>query len=224
MTAGPRDRAAGTPLASLRTLRFAYADSPPLFDDFTTDFAPGVTLLFGDSGSGKSTLLSILAGCAPTHARIEAQRIVAGIEFDRDPQAYRQAVFWCEPDTRAFDDLAVAQYGASQAAERPFFDALAWRAHVMGFGLEPHLHKPIYQLSTGSRRKLWWATAFASGCPLILLDEPTAALDAPSIAYLKDCLRGLASKADRAVVVASFSPLDDVVLAATISLPLPSPG
>jgi ABC-type multidrug transport system ATPase subunit len=46
--------------------------------------------------------------------------------------------------------------------------------------LTPHLDKPMYMLSTGSRRKVWLAAALCAHAPVTLLETPLAALDAPS--------------------------------------------
>ena len=56
-------------------------------------------------------------------------------------------------------------------------------------------------LSTGSRRKVWLAAAFASGAALTLLDQPFAAVDKASMRVMIEWLNG-AAQAGRAVVVA----------------------
>jgi ABC-type multidrug transport system ATPase subunit len=90
---------------------------------------------------------------------------------------------------------------------------------VEGFALGPHLHKPMFMLSTGSRRKVWLAAALASSRPLTLLDEPTGGLDAPAREYLSRALSALAAQRERAVVVASGEGLAAVALTGTITLP-----
>ncbi|MES1161821.1 MAG: hypothetical protein ABUL50_02005, partial [Rhizobacter sp.] len=100
-------------------------------------------------------------------------------------------------------------------------DEARWAAHAQAFGLGPHLAKPLYMLSTGSRRKVWRAAALASTRALTLLDEPTGALDAPSVAHLMRALEDLAERRDRIVIVASSQPLpESITPAATISLPI----
>ena len=100
------------------------------------------------------------------------------------------------------------------------FDDATWRQHLQGFGLGPHLAKPLFALSTGSRRKVWLAAALSAGCTLTLLDEPTAGLDTPSVAYLVRALTDCAAWPGRAVVVASGVPLEGVPLAGVVALPL----
>ena len=108
------------------------------------------------------------------------------------------------------------------ARSQPGFDPAAWQHHADGLGLGPHLHKPLYQLSTGSRRKVGLAAALAAGCALTLLDEPAGALDARSVEYLLRALAALAVHPARAVLVASSDALAGVPFAATLALPLPA--
>jgi hypothetical protein len=55
------------------------------------------------------------------------------------------------------------------------------------------MDKKLFMLSTGSKRKVWLAAGFASGADLLLLDEPFAALDAPSIAFVKELLQDISA-------------------------------
>ena len=73
---------------------------------------------------------------------------------------------------------------------------------VEGFALGPHVHKPLYMLSTGSRRKVWLTAALAAGTALTLLDEPFAALDMPSVRFLREALNDASRHASRAWVLA----------------------
>ena len=88
------------------------------------------------------------------------------------------------------------------------------------FALRPHIDKPLYMLSTGSRRKVGLVGAAASGAALTLLDTPFAALDGPSRNVLAELLEDAAS-GDRAWLVADFErpgPLRHVALAGVIDL------
>jgi len=204
------------PVLQVQDLSFAYPDQPALAARWSARVPAGITLLHGDTGSGKSTLLRLLAGTQTVDGRLT----LGGVRFDADPVAYRRRVFWHEPGTDAFDQLTPRALASAVCADRAGFDEAAWQCHSEGFGLTPHLHKALYMLSTGSRRKAMLAAALASGCALTLLDEPAGALDAASIAYLWKALDACALPPDRAIVVASSERLDALPLAATIELPL----
>ena len=89
---------------------------------------------------------------------------------------------------------------------------------VEAFGLDAHLPKSLYMLSTGTKRKVFFAAAFASGAAVTLLDEPFAALDRVSIDAVLKLLREAAAHPSRAVVVADYLAPRGVALATTIAL------
>jgi len=204
-------------ILQIRDLRFAYPDAAPLVSNWSTSIGAGLTLLYGDTGSGKSTLLRVLAGSVPAS---EGRLVLSGIDLQQDADAYRRHVFFCEPSTDAFDQVSARVCTTQLRGDDGAFDAVRWQALVDGFGLSSHLDKPMYMLSTGSRRKVWLAAALASQRPLTLLDEPAGALDGASLRCLWGALAELASQPNRAIVIASSDVVDRVPLTATISLPL----
>ena len=200
----------------VQALHFAYPGQPALASDWSAAIGPGVTLLHGDTGSGKSTLLRVLAGTLPATGRLT----LAGVRLDEDAAAYRRHVFFCDPGTDAFDQRTARDTTAQLSAGDTHFSADRWQDLVQGFALTPHVDKPMYMLSTGSKRKVWLAAALASGRALVLLDEPTGGLDAASIGCLWGALARFAAQAERAVVVASAERIERVPLARLIELPL----
>jgi energy-coupling factor transporter ATP-binding protein EcfA2 len=74
-------------------------------------------------------------------------------------------------------------------------------------------------LSTGSRRKVWLAAAFACGAPLTLLDEPFAALDQPSIRFVLSLLQAATTDPLRAWVLADYQAPPGLALACVLELP-----
>ena len=217
----PDPSAAPAPVLVARGLRVAYPDQPPLLDDWSAAIPPGVTLLHGDTGSGKSTLLRVLAGLSVPE---RGELAIAGIDLRAEPVAFRRQVFLCDPGAEVDPALSGRQTTTALWAGDVAVDVVLWQALVDGYALSPHLDKPLYVLSTGSRRKLWLAAALAAGRALTLLDEPTAALDAASIRCLWATLGGWPPQAGRAVVVASGERVDRLRFAATLDLSPPSQG
>ena len=80
------------------------------------------------------------------------------------------------------------------------------------------MHKPLYMLSAGSRRKVWLSAAFASGAALVLIDQPFAALDGPSIRLLREVLQDFSEQSARACVIADYEAPEGVALASTLDL------
>ncbi|WP_208508193.1 ATP-binding cassette domain-containing protein [Variovorax paradoxus] len=206
---------ATAPILVVENLSFAYPGRPALLPAWSASIGAGLTQLYGDDGSGKSTVLRLLAGSLRGEGRLE----LAGARLDQEPEAYGRNVFFVDPETDAFNEIPATQCTSSLSAGDPGFDEAKWRALVEGFSLTPHLEKPMYMLSTGSKRKVWLAAALASGRALTLLDEPTAALDANSIRFLWRTLADGAGRPDRAIVIASAERIESVPLSGLIELP-----
>jgi len=186
-----------------------------LFDGWSCQVGPGVTLVQGGEGRGKSTLLRLLAGSQQADAgwlQIGSRRL------DADPPAYRSQVFQADLRTDAFDQITPLAYLATVQARYRGFDASQVAALVEGLSLTEHQHKPMYMLSTGSRRKVWFAAAAACGAPLTLVDEPFAALDKRSMVFVCEVLRAATRRSDRIWILADYEPPPDVPLAGTIDL------
>ena len=192
------------PVLQIISLCFAYPQQTPLLSGLSVDLPAGITLLQGDTGSGKSTLLRLLAGeVQPPDTLYSGHLALNGQLLAANPTAYRQQVCWFNPRDTAWDNSTPAALMAAQRALQPKLDTAAWQRHLSGFALGPHLNKPLYMLSTGSRHKAGLAVALAACSALTLLDEPTAGLDAASVAYLIEALNSVAGAPLRTVVLAS---------------------
>lgn len=199
----------------IEDLHFAWPDGRALFKGFNAALQPGLNWLTGEDGSGKSTLLALAAGAlAAQRGRLR----VAGVWLDEDPHRYRQQVFRIDPLTEAHDALPAANYLEGLASHWPQLSAAALDDLTEGFDLRPHLHKPIYMLSSGSRRKLWLSAAFAAGAPLTLIDQPFAALDKPSMGFLNELLQDVQHHPRRAWWVADHAPTASLAAAPTVHL------
>jgi ATP-binding cassette subfamily C protein CydD len=142
---------------------------------------PGqITVLTGANGAGKSTALQVIAGItAPTSGRATA----AGVEIaDLEPAAWWHQLSWLPqrpvliPGTIA-DNLAL--FGALADIERAC--AAAGFDHVLAElpdGMDTVIGSGGVGLSLGQRQRLGLARALGSPAPVLLLDEPTAHLDA----------------------------------------------
>lgn len=192
-----------------------------LFQRLDVQLPAGATLLQGGESSGKTTLLRLLAGSVPLQ---QGHLTLSGVALASAPQAYHRQVFWQDPRTDNLHAPSAQAWWQSMAARHAGWDAAALDAHVQGLGLQPHQAKPLEQLSAGSRRKVLLAAALASGAALTLIDEPLAALDAPSVRYLCQALAATARHArqsGRALVVAHHADLPGVPWAQTLLLPDP---
>ncbi len=203
------------PVLRVEGLHFAWPGQPQLFDGLALALGPGVHLLRGDDGCGKSTLLALLAG---ERAAQGGTLRVAGVSLQLDAAAYRQAVFWIAPDTEVFDAVSATEVWATLGARHPSFDAALLAELADAFGLTAHAHKPLYMLSTGSKRKVWLCAAFSAGAPLTLIDQPFAALDGPSIRLLRELLAEATEHPRRAWLLADHEAPAGLALGQVIDL------
>jgi ABC-type multidrug transport system ATPase subunit len=186
-----------------------------LFAQWSARVSPGVTLVRGDEGSGKTTLLRLLAADLPAQA---GQLQIQDVRLDAQPQAYRQRVYRADPWSDAQDQTTALAYFASLHARYPLWDQALLEDLIDALSLTAHQAKPMYMLSTGSKRKVWLAAAFASGAALTLLDEPFAALDKASMGVVTELLQEAAVHPSRAWVLADYAAPARVPLAGELVL------
>ena len=191
-------------------------DGRPVLTDITLDAVPGEVLaLVGPNGAGKSTLLSVLSG--------ERHPDAGSITLDDRPLASysplelaRRRSVLTQENTLSFPFRVreVLEMGRSPWARTPqladddrALARAAERADVGGL-----LHRRFTELSGGERARVSLARVLAQDTAIVLLDEPTAALD---LRHQEDVLRVARELAadGRAVVVV----LHDLSLAGAVA-------
>jgi ATPase subunit of ABC transporter with duplicated ATPase domains len=194
------------PLCVARRLRFGWPGRP-LFDTLSFAIKPGLTLIHGGESCGKTTLLRLLGGeIVPTGGSLLRE---AG------------AAFHADLGDPALNATTARNWLVQQQQRWSAWDAAAAAAAIDALALAPHLDKTFAMLSTGSRRKPGLVAAAASGAALTLLDQPYAALDAPSCRWLDRRLHHAAAERSRAWVLADYvlpAGLAGAALAAEIDL------
>ncbi|MFJ8138722.1 thiol reductant ABC exporter subunit CydD [Streptomyces sp. NPDC096013] len=159
---------------------------------------PGETVaLVGPSGSGKSTVLNALLGFVrPAEGRVR----VGGVDLaDVGLELWRSRIAWVPQRPQLYagtiaENVRLARPDADDTAVRR---ALA-DAGALGFvdalpeGIGSVLGEDGAGLSAGQRQRLALARAFLADRPVLLLDEPTAALDGATEAEVVEAVRRLA--------------------------------
>jgi ATP-binding cassette subfamily C protein CydCD len=211
------------------TVSYPGSTRPALVVPEATIPAPGLTAIVGPSGCGKSTLVQALLGERPLDT---GSITLAGEPVDvptwRHLVAQVPQVPWLTAGTVA-DNLRI---GRPEATDRELWGSLA------AVGLEevvaalPHgLGTPLGEdgagLSAGQRARLALARVVLANRPYVILDEPTAHLDAETEQIMLATLTRIAQHAT-VVVVAHRAPVIDaadhlVVLSAPDSAPPAGP-
>lgn len=211
---------------SVRGLERAYGDRPALAAT-DLDIAPGEFVsLIGPSGCGKSTLLRIVAGLdAPTAGRVEID--------GRSPLAARTAkqvavvpqqpalLPWrsVRDNARLLLDLGGAARG------RGGDDRSVELLHLLEeVGLRDSLDALPHQLSGGMQQRVALVRALVLGAPLLLMDEPFAALDEITRASMRVLLNRLVEGRDATVLFVTHSVTEAVALADRVVVLSPRPG
>jgi ATP-binding cassette subfamily C protein CydD len=177
-----RNRTVGARGAQIRLEKLSVVGRDgPAPRDLIAAIEPGrVTVLTGRNGAGKSTTLQAIAAVtAPSSGRVT----VAGVDVaDLDPTAWWRQLSWLPqrpvlvPGT-VHDNLVLlgdVQYLELACAASGFDAVLA----ELPDGMDTTLGRGGVGLSLGQRQRLGLTRALGSSAPVLLLDEPTAHLDA----------------------------------------------
>jgi len=196
-TADPAIHAPAPGPTLLRAVALAAAPaSTPVLHDIDLEVRAGeVVALLGRNGSGKTTLLRALAGLlAPTSGSVVREGAVAYV-----PQDPNTLLFAATVRAEVLETTRLLGRADPAAVDR-------WLAAM---AIEELADRHPRSLSAGQRQRVAIAAVAVGGAPVLLLDEPTRGIDAPSRAALEAAVRGHAAEGG-AVVLATH----DVELAA----------
>jgi putative ABC transport system ATP-binding protein len=181
-------------------------------DDVSLDVETGeLVLLTGPSGSGKTTLLSILGGILQATSgtvRIDGQELV-GLRERALPRIRLERIGFVFQAFNLFPTLSALQ-NVMLALDLKGVRGAAARQRAAGLldevGLGAKLHAYPADLSGGQKQRVAIARALAGDPPIVLADEPTAALDSTSGHTVMRLMQRLARERRRAVVIVTHDP------------------
>ncbi|MFQ6146334.1 ABC transporter ATP-binding protein [Streptomyces seoulensis] len=176
-------------------------------------------VLVGASGCGKSTLLRLIAGFErPTQGAVRVSGAAprpgatAGVVF-QSPRLFPWRT------VRGNLDLAL-RYAGVERAHRP-----EHRARLLArVGLEGTEKRRVWEISGGQQQRVAIARALAAENPLLLLDEPFAALDALTRERLQEDVRRVAAQTGSTTVFVTHSAEEAVFLGSRIVVLTKGPG
>lgn len=201
--------------------------STPALAGVTFTAVPGtVTAIVGGSGGGKSTLLNAILGFVPSTSGRVGVRVDDAPAVDitsLDLASWRARIAWLPQRAH----LPAADLGATPSVAdavrlrgADVSDADLWQAltdagiadevRALPAGLETRLAEDGSGLSVGQLQRLCLARALLTPADVVLLDEPTAALDPASEAAVAAAVARLAARGATVIVVAHRPALVDI--------------
>lgn len=168
VTPVPASAPAAAPAVRIDGVSKRFGAGPVVLEDVSLDIAPGeFVCLLGASGCGKSTLLNLIADLdKPTAGRIDTPAEGAAVMF-------QESALMPWPTARRNVELALRLRGVPRGERRE--KALTLLDAV---NLADAAEKRPHELSGGMRQRVALARALAQDRPVLLMDEPFAALDA----------------------------------------------
>jgi ATP-binding cassette subfamily B protein len=193
--ARPLGRAAGS--VAFRGVSFSYGPARPVLHDVSFAVQPGTRLgIVGTSGAGKTTLISLLTRFYdPTDGEIALDGVDLR-DYKLEDLRRQFAVVPQDPvlfSTSIAENIAYARPAASR--EEIIAAAQAANAHEfivrLPQGYDTQAGERGVQLSGGQRQRIAIARAFLKDSPVLILDEPTSAVDAEAEAAILGAIRRL---------------------------------
>jgi len=212
------------PLVSLRRVGKRFANGVEALSDVDLSVIEGEFLsLLGPSGCGKSTVLRIVAGLAePSGGAVEWPRLphdAAGRPERAIGFVFQEPTLMPWATVRANVWLPLRLKGVGKAAARPQIDEMLALVGLSGFA-EAYPR----ELSGGMKMRVSIARALVTRPPLLLMDEPFAALDEITRQKLNDDLLAIKARLGTTVVFVTHSVYESAYLSTRIAVMAARPG
>ena len=172
-------------MIEIKNLSFSYGKET-LFSNLDLSATPGnIYGLLGKNGAGKTTMLKILCGMLfPKEGECQ---IMGHRPRDRSPLLLQE--LFIVPEAFNLPSVTMQKYEKLYAPFYPRFSSTRFHDYLEEFELDTK--KKLKTLSYGQKKKFLLAFALATGCRLMLLDEPTNGLDIPSKSSFRKLLASL---------------------------------
>ena len=165
-------------MIKIDNLSFSYGKKK-ILDNVSFNIEKGECIgIIGANGSGKSTLLSIIAGVRkPISGKVikENEKFIISYVPQENPLM---------PDLSGYDNILLWYKGSKKELNEALKSEL-----ISMLGINEYLKKPVKKLSGGMKKKISLAMALINNPALLIMDEPSAALDLPSKADMANYLK-----------------------------------
>ena len=181
---------AAAPTINVEGIRFAYGDTLAV-EDVSFTVAPGEILGFlGPNGAGKSTTIKMLTG----QLRPDAGKVsILGMDMPGEREKIQGRLGVCFEEKNLYLSMTGSEnlnffaklFGINGFQPEPLMERV---------GLSTRLDDRVSEYSKGMRQRLMVARSLVNTPDVLLLDEPTAALDPVSAIGVRDIIREEAAR------------------------------
>jgi ABC-type lipoprotein export system ATPase subunit len=185
------------------SIKFSYKKRKPVFDDFSLQIKPGITLFKGFSGCGKTTLLRILAGFLD----VSAGEVNFPEGFDRKSKTFMKKDMSFVFQSNNLLPLTTFRRNCELAAnvggtDSEFEAKLSlWSKRL---GVDHLLDERPYQLSGGQCQRASMTRALVRSPKFLFMDEPSSGLDDINTSILTTALKEyLSSSTEECYIIIS---------------------
>jgi len=198
----------GQPILEMRSITKRFPGVLALSDVTLTVERGAIHAICGENGAGKSTLMKVLSGVHP-HGSYEGEIVFEGqsVEFKDIRQSEAAGIVIIHQELALIPELSIAEniFLGNETATRGVIDwdaanhrAIELMARV---GLRENPLTPVKHLGIGKQQLVEIAKALSKEVKLLILDEPTAALNDDDSNHLLDLLKGLQGKGITSIMI-----------------------
>ena len=190
-------------MIKLTNINFGYSKKRMLFEDLTLELSRGhIYGLLGKNGAGKTTLLKLISGLR--FITNGSALVLNENPALRKPKMLQELYFL--PEEIYTPALKVDEFIKAYAPFYPNFNYAQFQEYLNVFEIPFHNQK-IDKMSFGEKKKVMICFALACNTKVLIMDEPTNALDIPSKAIFRKVMASVATD-DRVVVISTHQVRD----------------
>jgi ABC-2 type transport system ATP-binding protein len=155
----------------------------------------------GKNGAGKTTLLKIMAGLL---FPMGGKATFDGIDITKREPGFLEEIFFL-PEEFYLPPVTGEVFTSLRSPLYPHFDEVLFREFIKDFDVD--ITKKLNSLSFGQKKKFLLSFGLATGTKIIIMDEPTNALDIPSKTILRKNI-AKAMNEDRTILISTHQVKD----------------
>jgi len=190
-------------MIQLTNIDFGYSKKRLLFENLSLELSRGhIYGLLGKNGAGKTTLLKLISGLR--FISNGSALVLNENPALRKPKVLQELYFL--PEELYTPALKVNELIKAYAPFYPNFNHEQFQEYLDVFEV-PYHHLKIDKMSFGEKKKVMIAFALACNTKILIMDEPTNALDIPSKAIFRKVMASVATE-DRVVIISTHQVRD----------------